>query len=164
MILEVFHPMMTSMEKNRTLSKCREGTLPEQFESTFPKIAEVVSSMLKKNPDERPSIEDMKYFLPLFTNKMKVEMKIGRKTRAKAYYVSVDEETLFIYCEKNLTKAKYIYKLNETTFTVSENSDSSDASFKLEAQHGILHNFEITGSKTHESVVLLTKIKSLQNN
>jgi len=120
--------------------------------------------MLKKNPDERPSVEDMKYFLPLFTNRMKVEMTIGRKTRAKNYYISIDDDTMFIYCEKNLTKAKYTYKLTETTFTVSQDGDSSDASFKLEAQHGILQNFEMKGEKSPESVVFLTKIKSLQSN
>eukprot|EP01132_Coremiostelium_polycephalum_P006041 gene6041-7525_t len=58
-LFELYFPFSTRMEKARVLSDLRNGILPKSFSNKHPKISNLILSMMKTNPDERPSASDI---------------------------------------------------------------------------------------------------------
>jgi serine/threonine protein kinase len=136
-ILELFHPMTTTMEKHKTLNNCRKGVFPGDFEVAFPRIASILRLMLSSENSKRPTMEEMKFLLLQFSPRIQAEMKSTRTSAWKSRFICFDEECLYIYSTKNLNKAKFIYKLAETTFDLQV----SEGSRVITAEHAILQGF-----------------------
>ncbi|KYR00316.1 putative protein serine/threonine kinase [Tieghemostelium lacteum] len=58
-LFELYYPFSTRMEKARVLSDLRNRILPKSFLQKHPKVADLVLSMMRPNPDERPSAADI---------------------------------------------------------------------------------------------------------
>jgi len=58
-LFELYYPFSTRMEKARVLTDLRNGVLPKQFLQKYPKVSNLILSMMKLNPDERPSATDI---------------------------------------------------------------------------------------------------------
>ena len=59
MIAEVFSEFRTTMEKVKVVRDLRKGILPGDFEEKWPRISELVKSMVHSDPDLRPSASDI---------------------------------------------------------------------------------------------------------
>jgi len=55
-LLQLFHPMNTDMEINKTLLDCKKQLLPEKFTRESPLISQLILKMIQTNPDDRPTL------------------------------------------------------------------------------------------------------------
>ena len=59
--LEIWHPFETAMERHVVLTKLRnEGILPAALETKHPILAEQLRLMVSDNPDERPTVGELR--------------------------------------------------------------------------------------------------------
>ncbi|GAM24492.1 hypothetical protein SAMD00019534_076670 [Acytostelium subglobosum LB1] len=58
-LFELYSIFSTKMEKARALTDLRNGTLPPSFVRNYPLEANLIHSMMRANPDERPSAQDI---------------------------------------------------------------------------------------------------------
>lgn len=59
-MFQLFHPMRTSMELIKKICDAKSGVLPKEFRSEFPQVAEIIVRCLERDPNDRPSLEDIR--------------------------------------------------------------------------------------------------------
>lgn len=55
--LQLFHPMQTMMEINKTINNLKKKNLPKDFQRDLPEIAQLLLQMVEDNPEKRPNLK-----------------------------------------------------------------------------------------------------------
>jgi len=120
-LLALFYPTQTLSERQEVLVKCREGKLPEEFLVEYPEIAVLIERMTNKDPQVRPTVEELlesKVFSTRrgsndwkklsITNK-KYKAKLRTADKFKERHIRIIDSTLLLY--KNIKNAEKKTKL-----------------------------------------------------
>jgi translation initiation factor 2-alpha kinase 4 len=116
-LLLLFHPMVTSMEQQKTIKDYKKGIHQVDLGKELPEISDLIIKMLAHNPNDRPSLEEITRRLNHPFNRysdLAGALSVKREnsgTWNEKYFKLVDK-TLYIFQNENDKKAEQIYDLS----------------------------------------------------
>ncbi|KAL4441778.1 hypothetical protein ABPG74_008775 [Tetrahymena malaccensis] len=165
-ILQLFHPMNTSMELVKTIQNCKKGELPKHFCAKFPRLAEIIKDSLSNDPQKRPllsKIEQTLQEMEMMESQVHCEI-LGKlmitfesEASQSIKFVKVIRNSLYFYKNENSQKAENVYSIQECTFRLVMGQHGNVE--EIAVQHPIQQNFSIRAIQTDKNQLLIQKLQ-----
>lgn len=119
MLLEVFYPILTEMQRIQVLTKARKGQLPLDFEVKHPDLHLAITSLLHQDPWKRldlPQIssliskEEIQFRKKSYLTKHLLFKKEG-ENEFKEKYIMLKDSSVFVYGSLEKGKAECVFDL-----------------------------------------------------
>ncbi|EAR97221.2 Serine/Threonine kinase domain protein (macronuclear) [Tetrahymena thermophila SB210] len=165
-ILQLFHPMNTSMELVKTIQNCKKGELPKHFCAKFPRLAEIIKDSLSNDPQKRPllsKIEQTLQEMEMMESQVHCEI-LGKlmitfesETTQSVKFVKVIRNSLYFYKNETIQKAENVYNIQECTFRLVMGQHGNVE--EIAVQHPIQQNFSIRAIQIDKNQLLIQKLQ-----
>eukprot|EP00831_Metopus_contortus_P031319 TRINITY_DN2556_c0_g1_i4.p1 TRINITY_DN2556_c0_g1~~TRINITY_DN2556_c0_g1_i4.p1 ORF type:complete len:266 (-),score=49.34 TRINITY_DN2556_c0_g1_i4:161-958(-) len=154
-LIALFYPTKTVSELFYIIQDSREKGCPAPLRAQYPELAELLHSMIRTNPTERPSAAELadhslfgsriqqsrygrSYSHPssLSTQGAFFHTRLGERGKWKRRYLKITKNSLLVYKHQEDSKAQYSYPLTECIVNqgigLRGASDSSKSLFQAE--------------------------------
>ncbi|KAL4488884.1 hypothetical protein ABPG72_005671 [Tetrahymena utriculariae] len=165
-ILQLFHPMNTSMELVKTIQNCKKGELPKHFCTKFPRLTEIIKDSLSNDPQKRPllsKIEQTLQEMEMMESQVHCEI-LGKlmivfesEATQSVKFVKVIRNSLYFYKNETSQKAENVYNIQECTFRLVMGQHGNVE--EIAVQHPIQQNFLIRAIQIDKNQLLIQKLQ-----
>ena len=128
-LLELFHPLYTEMQRIHILTQARESILPVQFQLKYKDLHQALKSLLNPDPWKRPDLSQISVLI----SQEELNFRKGTKYTQrfmfrkeedldgwKPRYLLIKESVLFVYKSAEDQKAECVFDLNKYDVSLND--------------------------------------------
>lgn len=165
-MLQMFHPMQTVMELNKTINNSKKANLPKDMIRDLPEISSLIEKMLNDDPDKRPTLKNIADTLKNISSRVLPhppdQINLGKfffkKEKAENWetkYLKIIRRHLYFFANESEPKAENVYNLGECDIKLMQMDDIDVISI----EHTIQFNCFLHSIQNNETLKLLDEIK-----